>query len=214
MTDGVVPDTVISVHLQIAGETSPWVRLGLPFRERPGGGGRVDVDNCSLIVRPDVARPSLGLGLVIGGHVVADAIDGIDLVEPDPGDPLRTPGDLGALSVDHLVVMTDSLERTSAEVGRVTGQPLKRIREAPGGVRQGFHRLGPGGVIVEIVERADVTTPALWGFVLTVADLDAAIDRADGLIGAAGDAVQPGRRIATVRSSAGLGVPVALLSVG
>jgi hypothetical protein len=50
--------------------------------------------------------------------------------------------------------------------------------------------------------------------VLTVADLDAAIDRADGLIGAARDAVQPGRRIATVRSSAGLGVPVALLSVG
>jgi hypothetical protein len=212
MTAGVASDTAISVHLRIAGETSPWERIGLAFRPRPDGGGRLDLDNCSLIVRPDIDAPPLSLAVRLDSRDVIDAIDGIELVAPDPGAPERHPSRLGASSVDHLVVMTDALERTSAEVERVTGQPLKRIREAPGGVRQGFHRLGPGGVIVEIVERADVVTPSVWGFVLTVADLDAAIAGADALIGEARDAVQPGRRIATVRSSAGLGVPVALLS--
>ncbi|MFM7962382.1 MAG: hypothetical protein ACKPBF_00195, partial [Actinomycetota bacterium] len=52
-----------------------------------------------------------------------------------------------------------------------------------------------------------------WGFVVTVADLDAAIAHlGPDVIGAAKPAVQPGRRIATVRSGAGLGVPLALMS--
>lgn len=212
MSDGVVSGTVTAVQLHIAGPVAPWERLGLTFGYLPDGSGRLDLDNCALIVRPSAVEPSLALGLRIDDRDVVGTIDGVALSACAPdvaqGDPAR----LGAFAVDHLVMMTDSLERTSAEVARVTGQPLKRIREAPGGVRQGFHRLGPGGVIVEIVERADVTTPALWGFVLTVRDLDAAIAGADGLIGEARDAVQPGRRIATVRSAAGLGVPVALLS--
>lgn len=212
MSDGVVTGTVTAVQLHIAGPVAPWERLGLSFGYLPDGSGRLDLDNCALIVRPDVASPRLGLGLRVDERDVVGAIDGIALTVCASGVAQGDPARLGAIAVDHLVVMTDSLERTSAEVARVTGQPLKRIRDAPGGVRQGFHRLGPGGVIVEIVERADVTAPALWGFVLTVADLDAAIAGADGLIGEARDAVQPGRRIATVRSAAGLGVPVALLT--
>ena len=212
MSDGVVSGTVTAVQLHIAGPVAPWERLGLTFGYLPDGSGRLDLDNCALIVRPSAVEPSLALGLRIDDRDVDDAIDGIALTACESGVAQGDPARLGAFAVDHLVMMTDSLERTSAEVARVTGQPLKRIREAPGGVRQGFHRLGPGGVIVEIVERADVTAPALWGFVLTVRDLDAAIAGADGLIGEARDAVQPGRRIATVRSAAGLGVPVALLS--
>ncbi len=212
MSDGVVSGTVTAVQLHIAGPVAPWERLGLTFGYLPDGSGRLDLYNCALIVRPSAVEPSLALGLRIDDRDVDDAIDGIALTACESGVAQGDPARLGAFAVDHLVMMTDSLERTSAEVARVTGQPLKRIREAPGGVRQGFHRLGPGGVIVEIVERADVTAPALWGFVLTVRDLDAAIAGADGLIGEARDAVQPGRRIATVRSAAGLGVPVALLS--
>lgn len=212
MSDGVVTGTVTAVQLHVAGPVAPWERLGLTFGYLPDGSGRLDLDNCALVVRPDVSVPALDLALRIDDHDLSDEIDGIALSALDSGAEHREPGRLGALSIDHLVVMTDSLERTSAEVERVTRQPLKRIREAAGGVRQGFHRIGPGGVIVEIVERADVTSPALWGFVLTVADLDAAIAGADGLIGEARDAVQSGRRIATVRSAAALGVPVALLT--
>lgn len=121
----------------------------------------------------------------------------------DDGDPFPR--------LDHIVVMTDSLERTSAAVEAVTGHECRRIRETST-VRQGFHRVGPGGVIIEIVERTDVEAAHLWGFVVTVHDLDAAIAGADGLIGAPRDAVQPGRRIATVRSAAGLATAVAVMS--
>ena len=82
-------------------------------------------------------------------------------------------------------------------------------------MRQGFHRVGSGGLIVEVVERPEVTDAhaTFWGVVLIVADLDAAVELiGSDRIGAPKDAVQPGRRIATVRGSAGLGTPVALMS--
>ena len=45
-----------------------------------------------------------------------------------------------------------------------------------------------------------------------VDDLDGAVATANGLIGAAKDAVQPGRRIATVSRAAGLPIAVAIMS--
>ena len=80
-------------------------------------------------------------------------------------------------------------------------------------IRQGFHRLG--GLIVEVVERrGQPEGPAtFWGLVLNVEDLDAAVAHAGPeLIAPPKDAVQPGRRIATVRDAAGLGLPVVLMS--
>src|SRR4029453_7983580 len=100
-------------------------------------------------------------------------------------------------------------------IADATGAPLKRVREL-GDARQGFHRIGRGGVIVEVVDRAEVADDpaAFWGVVINVSDLDAATALiGPDLVGAAKDAVQPGRRIATVRSEAGLGLPVALMSL-
>jgi hypothetical protein len=54
---------------------------------------------------------------------------------------------------------------------------------------------------------------AFWGLTLVSADLDATrAALGDELIGAPRDAVQAGRRIATVRRSAGLGTAVAVMS--
>ena len=61
---------------------------------------------------------------------------------------------------------------------------------------------------------ASRSAPAwFWGLVINVEDLDAAAERIgpDG-IGAVTPAVQPGRKIATVRTELGLGVPVALMT--
>ena len=122
--------------------------------------------------------------------------------------------DLPVISIDQVVVMTPSLERTCGAIEARLGLPLKRIRDAGGGVRQGFHRAG--SAILEIVERPDIPAdqPAqLWGVVFVVDDLDAVVERlGPDVIGAPRDAVQSGRRIATVRSGAGLVVPVALMS--
>ena len=68
-------------------------------------------------------------------------------------------------------------------------------------------------ILIEIVENARVQRPGLFGLVLNLADLDGSIAGMDpDLVGAPKPAVQPGRRIATVRAAAGLGIPVALMS--
>lgn len=144
----------------------------------------------------------------------ASSIDGLATETIEPAPPVFADHALGASGLDHVVVLTPDLERTSAAIAEATGCDLKRIREV-GSMRQGFHRIGRGGLIVELVERPDLPQgPAeFWGLVLIVDDLDRACD----VIGAdrisvPKDAVQPGRRIATVRSDVGLGLPLALMT--
>jgi hypothetical protein len=76
------------------------------------------------------------------------------------------------------------------------------------GTADAFHRLGP--LVLEVV--ATGAAPALWGLVVVVADLDACARDLGPLLGSVKPAVQPGRRIATVRSEAGLPVALALMT--
>jgi hypothetical protein len=101
----------------------------------------------------------------------------------------------GAVAVDHVVVLTGSLDRTVAAL-QDAGLDLRRRDE-----RMAFLRLGP--YILEVVERGG--DPArFWGLVIVVDD-PAAVPGA----GPAKNAVQPGRRIATVK---GLGTALAVMS--
>jgi hypothetical protein len=126
----------------------------------------------------------------------------------------RTPNGIGAsrFHIDHVVVVSPDFDRTSAALG-AAGMPLRRIRDA-GGFRQGFRRLGPA--ILELVEARDVPDgPAtFWGLAVTVPDLDALADSLGDRLGTVRDAGQPGRRIATVRSVAGIGPALAFMDPG
>jgi catechol 2,3-dioxygenase-like lactoylglutathione lyase family enzyme len=128
----------------------------------------------------------------------------------------------GVVSIDHVVVMTPDLDRT-VDVLRKAGFDFRRLREGatPGGsVRQAFFRMGE--VILEVVQApegmrlaADPSGPArLWGISFLVPDLDATGAVLGDLLGKARDAVQPGRRIATLRREAGLGPAVAFMTPG
>ena len=99
--------------------------------------------------------------------------------------------------IDHVVVVSPDFDRTAAALD-AAGLPLRRIRDA-GSFRQGFRRLGPA--ILELVEVNDVPDrpAAFWGLVVTVADLDALALTLGKRLNAVHDAVQPGRRIATMR---------------
>jgi hypothetical protein len=80
-------------------------------------------------------------------------------------------------------------------------------------MRQVFFR--PGEAIIELVgpPTPEGTAPArFFGLAFTVADLDATAAYLGEHLGQPKDAVQPGRHIATVRSAAGLGVPVAFMT--
>jgi hypothetical protein len=105
----------------------------------------------------------------------------------------------GASVVDHVVALTGSLERT---VGALTAAGLDLRRRAG---RMAFLRLGP--TILEVVERGE-DPPQLWGLVVVVP----ALEGLGPIVGAPKDAVQPGRRIATVSAEAGLGTALALMT--
>jgi catechol 2,3-dioxygenase-like lactoylglutathione lyase family enzyme len=166
-------------------------------------------------------------------------LDGLptDLIDAGPGAAERHPN--GALAIDHIVVMSPSLDRTAAALDDA-GVRLRRVRDAgppDAPIRQGFFRLGE--VILEVVAPretddrdtgtsqsraqadASATWPprpgpsdpaSFWGLVFVVADLQRCADLLGEHLGQARDAVQPGRRIATLRRSAGVSVPVAFIT--
>jgi hypothetical protein len=119
----------------------------------------------------------------------------------------------GATGIDHVVVMTPDFDRTTAAL-EAAGIELRRVVKRPDENRMGFRRLGPA--ILELVEVPELTPgPArFWGLVVVVADLDALAERLGDHLGAIHDAVQPGRRIASLRRTAGLGQAVAFMSAG
>jgi hypothetical protein len=136
-----------------------------------------------------------------------DGLPWLDSGDEPPGPELAHPN--GAVGLDHVVVATPDFDRTAAALD-AAGLGLRRVRDA-GGFRQGFRRLGPA--ILELVEaRGAPDGPArFWGLVVIVSDADAFAERLGDHLGSVKAAVQPGRRIATLRESAGLGTRVAFM---
>jgi hypothetical protein len=97
------------------------------------------------------------------------------------------------------------------------GAQARRERDGELGgraIRQIFYRFGE--VIVEVVgspETADAGPSSLWGVTYTVTDIDASAAFLGERTGPVRAAVQPGRRITTVRHQEfGMSVRTALLS--
>lgn len=134
--------------------------------------------------------------------------------EAEPGHPN------GIASLDHVVAISSDLDRTTAAL-EAAGLDLRRIREEPtpaGAPRQAFFRLG--STILEVVqeppeatERAGGERPAFfWGLAFIAPDMEQTVASLGDRVGEIRPAVQPGRQIATLRRSAGLSVPVALMT--
>ena len=201
-------------ELTVADEPATWEALGFA----------VDGETCVVgEVRIHLAGPHAGERLV--GWSLRD-VDGVELdglptahsERPPPAASPKHPN--GLTAVDHVVAITPALERTVAALKRA-GLDLRRIREQPtpaGAPRQAFFRLG--ATILEVVqeppeaiERAGGDHPAFfWGLAFLAPDLDATAASLGDRVSEVRDAVQPGRRIATLRRSAGLALPVALIS--
>jgi len=126
----------------------------------------------------------------------------------------------GITALDHAVAIAPALDRTVVAL-QDAGLDLRRVREEPtpaGAPRQAFFRLGSN--ILEVVqepaeatERAGGDRPAFfWGLAFVAPDLDATVAGLGDRVSEIRPAVQPGRRIATLRRSAGLAMPVALMT--
>ncbi|HEU4702389.1 MAG TPA: hypothetical protein VFS37_07905 [Conexibacter sp.] len=153
-------------------------------------------------------------------HASVGGIDDQSSVEAATADAPPHPN--GVTALDHVVAITPALDRTIAAL-QAAGLDLRRVREEPtpaGAPRQAFFRLGDA--ILEVVQAPEEAMarsggpdgPAFfWGLAFKVADLRATV-AAIGAERCSGPrpAVQPGRRIATLRRSAGLALPVALMT--
>ena len=155
-----------------------------------------------------------------GSGVIAWALGGLDGPVPVAGLPSTeaatsgssgSPHANGVVALDHLVVSTPDLDRTIEDL-ESRGIELRRVRDAGRGARQAFFKLGD--VVLEIVGAPNRVgdAPRFWGLAFTVADLDATAAFLGDRLRPAKDAVQPGRRIATLDRAAGSTVPIAFMS--
>lgn len=114
--------------------------------------------------------------------------------------------------IDHLVLMSPDLERTTADLAARYGLEPRRDRDA-GAFVQRFFRLGE--VILEVIGAPEPGPGAdrFWGITFRVDDIDALAAVMEARIGRIKDAVQPGRRITTLRGSdLGISPAIAFIS--
>jgi hypothetical protein len=202
-------------ELLLADDGAAWAALGFAVAD-----GCCELGRVRLRFLADAsARGIVGWSL---RDLANNELDG--LATAASAGPMREPAPAhpnGVLAIDHVVAMSPNLDRS---VGRLrdAGLNLRRIREQPtpaGAPRQAFFRLG--AEILELIQVPEESiervggheAPArFWGLAVVVQDLERTVRELEPLLGSARDAVQPGRRIATVRRTAGLTFPLALMS--
>jgi hypothetical protein len=206
-----VPPTID--ELTVADAPGAWSALGFTL----------DGDTC-VVGGLRIRLTGLAAGRGLNGWSLRDLevtdLDGLATKQSDRPPPSESPTHPnGVTALDHVVAITSALDRTVAAL-ESAGLDLRRVREEPtpaGAPRQAFFRLGAD--ILEVVQepvdavRAGGDRPAFfWGLAFVAPDLDATVAGLGDRVSEIRAAVQTGRRIATLRRSAGLAVPVALLS--
>jgi catechol 2,3-dioxygenase-like lactoylglutathione lyase family enzyme len=202
-------------ELTVADEPARWRSFGFD----------VDGERCVLgEVNVRLAGEDAGRGIIDWSlrGIAQTELDGLPTRVSEAPPPAAAEHPNGVRGIDHVVAMTPELDRTVRAL-QDAGLDLRRVREEPtpaGAPRQAFFRLGSS--ILEVVqEPAEVVAgraggadgPArFWGLALCATDLERAVAAFGEHAGEIRSAVQPGRSIATVRRSAGLAIPLALMS--
>jgi len=207
--------TPVLVALTVADDADGWRAAGFTVA------GDATCRIGSVTIR--LAGATAGRGILdwtlAGAESLPDLLDGVATRAgvSDPGPGAAHPN--GAQVIDHVVMTTPNPERTIAAI-EATGVTHRRTRlpdnyNQP--MRQDFFRLGE--VILELIgpREPDPThahRPArLYGLAHTVTDLDATAALLGPLVTGPKDAVQPGRRIATLRTrDLGITVPTAFMA--
>jgi hypothetical protein len=202
-------------ELTVAGAPEAWLALGFELQGDTCVVGDVRIRLAGL----DAGRGLIGWSL---REIERTDLDGLPTTRSDRRPPSERPVHAnGITAIDHVVAITPALDRTVAAL-QDAGLDLRRIREEPtpaGAPRQAFFRLG--GTILEVVQEppeaierdGGANRPALfWGLAFIAPDLDATVAGLGDPVSEIRPAIQPNRRIATLRRSAGLALPVALIT--
>jgi hypothetical protein len=145
-----------------------------------------------------------------------DDIDGVATTRSDAVAAAAAEHPNGVTAIDHVVLLSPDLDRTVASLSAVGLDPRRERDGELGGrpIRQIFFRLGE--VILEVVGSPQSTgdgPSTLWGITYNVADIDATASFFGDRTAPVKDAVQPGRRITTLRHHEfGMSVRTAMIS--
>ena len=188
-------------ELVLADEPETWERLGFA----PDADGALALGELSV----RLAGRAAGSGLVElrVERLLAERPDGLPVVAAAEGGPGRAvaPHPNGATAIDHAVVFTDDRDRTAAALAAAGGTCAGAADRRSCLRVMAFVRFG--ALILEVAQAGGPTR--FWGITIVVPDLDAL---AGPLVGSPRPAIQPGRRIATVKRGAGLALALALIT--
>lgn len=197
---------VISVEgFEVADPVQAWRRAGFT----------VDADGVCRVGGVRIRLGAAGTGWSLRG-VEVTSLDGIPTTTSDA--PPTSPAEHanGVVAIDHVVVLSPDLGRTVDAFAGIGAAPRReRVGELGGRpIRQMFYRFGE--VIVEVVGAPDTASDgpsSLWGITYVVNDIDASARFFGENAAPVKDAVQPGRRITTLRHrDLGMSVRTALIS--
>jgi hypothetical protein len=174
------------VTLAIADEPEPWADLGFAVEHR------------QLVLG--------GVTLELVGRGRGEGIVGWTLGAAPPVDAPDHPN--GAVALDHVVMLTADFEATRDELV-AQGLDLRRERDDLRDTRMAFFRAG--STIVELTAVPEGET-RLWGLVAVIPSVDQPAPMLAPHLGEPRDAVQPGRRIVTLRDTPGISPALAFLT--
>lgn len=196
--------------LTIADDPDAWRDAGFTVDD----GGQCVIGHVRCWLRPEEGRSG----------ITAWALDGLDEIAPIDGVPTTAPThdvpepwehSNGSTLLDHVVVSSPDSNRTKAALEAV-GLPAKRTRDIGRGMQQIFFRAGE--VIIELVgpvEPAGDAPAGFYGLAINVRDIDATKAGLGDRLTDPKDAVQPGRRIATLKTrDLGITTAIAFMSEG
>ncbi len=207
-------DNVTVDEFEVADPADTWVQAGFS----------VDSDAICRVggVRIRLAGRGRGTGIVgwslrgLPSDGSLDDLDGIPTTRSDTLAAMPAGHPNGVLAIDHVVLLSPDLRRTVESLAAI-GVEARRERDSQLGgrsMRQIFFRAGE--VIIEVVgspETASEGPSTLWGITYVVADIDATASYFGDRTAPVKDAVQPGRRITTLRHhELGISVRSAMIS--
>ena len=200
------------VALEIGDEPDAWRAAGFTV---DGDVARVGAIDLHLVGRAGGNRIRAWTWSDLGGD---GALDGLETRAGDAGATAPGAHPNGATVLDHVVVVTPRLDRSIAAF-EARGLEVRRVRHTDQygpAFRQVFFR--GGETIIEMIgpdepPADDDRSARFFGLAFTVADLDAAAELLGDGLGRIKDAVQEGRRIATLRHEHyDISVPIALMT--